>query len=419
MARINKLQLENVRCFKEQQSARIGRITVLVGPNGSGKSTFLGCYKTLADLANLQDLEGKDLDDINHFDAFPFCMGAFETIARSGSNEFTIGGRFESHCHTSASFTFGADEKGNPLEQDVRIEFADGDKARDELRALRHSTQVSGRSEEIWQLSARNLNVEIGRPSLSYKQFSTWLSRAVRRGFLPDAHVTSSNLSSLKEKTEYIKFVNFFKKDLPLPEEPSIIVCPVAPTPKFPRQREYDSNPLSAAAANNKKIQDFGDSIGIWSNIKVQRDVESGAFKIMVKVPGGIHNLADVGYGVYSLLPFVDIALENKKDAIFLLQQPEVHLHGEAQANLGKWMVESGYDFIIETHSEHFIDRFRICVMKGLMKPEDLSIIYFDSDSTKTTMHSITVDEAGNLDNVPVGYRRFFADEANRLLGIG
>ena len=83
-------------------------------------------------------------------------------------------------------------------------------------------------------------------------------------------------------------------------------------------------------------------------------------------------------------------------------------------------MARSGRSFVIETHSDHLVDRFRICVMKELMAPDDLSIVYFEpnADGSSSTIHSISVDSQGNLQGEPVGYRSFFLQETKSLLGF-
>ncbi len=83
-------------------------------------------------------------------------------------------------------------------------------------------------------------------------------------------------------------------------------------------------------------------------------------------------------------------------------------------------MTKSKHGFIIETHSDHFVDWFRICVMEGKLPPEDLSIVYFEpiDDRTKSRIYSLGVDAQGNLQDVPDGYRRFFLQETEKLLGF-
>ena len=53
---------------------------------------------------------------------------------------------------------------------------------------------------------------------------------------------------------------------------------------------------------------------------------------------------------------------------MFLLQQPEVHLHPQAQAALGTLFCQvaaGGRQLIIETHSDYIIDRVRMDVRDG------------------------------------------------------
>ena len=73
---------------------------------------------------------------------------------------------------------------------------------------------------------------------------------------------------------------------------------------------------------------------------------------------------------------------------------------------------------MIETHSDHIIDRVRILVKKGIMKAEDVSILYFAPGSNAVTIHNITIDGDGNLENAPKGYRDFFIHETDKLLGF-
>ena len=95
-------------------------------------------------------------------------------------------------------------------------------------------------------------------------------------------------------------------------------------------------------------------------------------------------------------------------------------MHPRAQAALAQWMAESGRGFVIETHSDHFVDRLRICVMNGTLAPDELSIVYFEptEDGARSRMHSISVDPQGNLEGAPDGYRSFFLEETRSLLGF-
>ena len=67
----------------------------------------------------------------------------------------------------------------------------------------------------------------------------------------------------------------------------------------------------------------------------------SDPFQLQVKVRTGPHaNIMDVGYGISQSLPIL-VDLMHEEQSVFLLQQPEVHLHPRGQAQLASLFIES------------------------------------------------------------------------------
>lgn len=177
----------------------------------------------------------------------------------------------------------------------------------------------------------------------------------------------------------------------------------------------------------------FGHGSGLFADIKVKRHGKqmSDPFQLQVKVRSGPPaNIMDVGYGVSQSLPIlVDVLAaesglrrQGGGERTFLLQQPEVHLHPRGQAALASLLVESfekrGNRFLIETHSDYIVDRVRISVRKQILKPEDVSILYFEPKRNAVVLHNMTLDKYGNLQDAPEGYRDFFLKETDQLLGF-
>jgi predicted ATPase len=130
-------------------------------------------------------------------------------------------------------------------------------------------------------------------------------------------------------------------------------------------------------------------------------------------------NLSDIGYGVSQVLPVVVQSVLRKDATTLLIQQPEVHLHPRAQAALGTFfaqIAETERMFVIETHSDYLVDRVRQEVAKGTIKSEDVQILFFDKPGLETTIHQLTLDENGNVENAPDEYRSFFMEESINLL---
>ena len=417
MSKIVRLSLQNVRCLGDTQSVDMGKITLLVGENSTGKSTFLGCCNAFSRLASLRDLRDPGPGTSNCFDEEPFSMGGFRTIARHGADAFSLDGSFQEHCHTMIGFTFSADRNGHPSESRFRVELP----ARDGLERHLSVTRVP-ESPERWRFEGDRFDVDIPRHAFSYQQFSTWLSTAVRHGYMPYAGNSDIYRKTGKSSTEhdasFAKLINFLQ-EMPLPLE-SLPVYAVPPGIVW-RQRGFPADPIPQWDDDLRKfLSEEGRKLGLFSDIVVGMGPD-GHHEIRVQQSGGWHNIVDTGFGVSSVLPLLHAMYRQQEGATFLLQQPEVNVHPSAQANLAQMMAESPHRFVIETHSDHLIDRFRICVMEEMLAPDELRIAYFQREPERegVVIYNISVDEDGNLDGAPAEYRKFFMDETDRLLGFG
>ena len=182
--------------------------------------------------------------------------------------------------------------------------------------------------------------------------------------------------------------------------------------------RSADWQTLTAA------LESFGRYSGLFTRVDVRQlgASESDPFQIQIHVGGKAVNLIDVGYGVSQILPIVVDCVRGEEGGTYLLQQPEVHLHPRAQAELGSFLgflaKQQNKRFVIETHSDYLVDRIRMDIRdkKGLT-PEDVALLYFERKNGEATIHRLELDDQGNLVNAPPGYRSFFLEEERRFLG--
>ena len=417
MSKIVRLSLQNVRCLGDTQSVDMGKITLLVGENSTGKSTFLGCCNAFSRLASLRGLQDPGPENPSCFDKKPFSMGRFGTIARHGANAFSLAGSFQEHCHTMIGLTFSADRSGHPAEAQFRVELPPRNGVERHLSVTRVPE-----SPEMWSFEANGFHFDIPQHAFSYRQFSTWLSTAVRHGYMPFAGNSEIYRKAGKSSTDhdassFAKLINFLQ-EMPLPQE-SLPVCAVTPGVVW-RQREFSSDTIPRWDDDLRNfISEEGRKLGLFSDIDV-RVGPDGQHEIHVQQSGGWYNIVDTGFGVSSIVPLLHAMYRHQDGTTFLLQQPEINVHPSAQADLAQMMADSPHRFVIETHSDHLIDRFRICVMEKVLAPDELRIAYFQRAPERegVAIYNISVDEDGNLDGAPAGYRKFFMDETNRLLGF-
>tara|TARA_R110002073_G_scaffold104622_4_gene236607 strand:- start:298347 stop:298856 length:510 start_codon:yes stop_codon:yes gene_type:complete len=169
-------------------------------------------------------------------------------------------------------------------------------------------------------------------------------------------------------------------------------------------------------------LDSFGKNSGLFDSITVKRYGKGAGdpFQISVNLKGGTRNLSDVGYGVSQALPIAVESISAPKNARLLIQQPEVHLHPKAQAGVAS-VFASLYkaerkNFVIETHSDYIVDRFRQHIRAGELRPSDVSLIFLTNEGDQSVGYQIDLDENGHLVNPPDRYREFFIREQMKLL---
>ena len=178
-----------------------------------------------------------------------------------------------------------------------------------------------------------------------------------------------------------------------------------------------------------RQLETFGKDSGLFDEIKIRRlgARSSDPFQLQVRkfgasTKGPMRNIIDVGYGVSQVLPVLVELFREDSATAFLLQQPEVHLHPSAQAALGTLFCRAaaaGRKLVVETHSDHLMDRVRMDVRDGTtdLRPEDVSILFFERRNLGVRIHSLRVDSEGNIVDAPSSYRRFFMTETHRSVG--
>jgi hypothetical protein len=405
-----RLQFEGIRCFVKPQSAVVRPLTLLVGENSSGKSTFLALCQAASCIARREAME-------TSFNKPPFALGAYDQIA-SYKKRGEHAGRF--------SIALSAD---GPIPASVQAEFAprDGQPFLEKWQLTSGDqywrlTFDQGRNDPLVETPGRSSRMSDG-PGLPGDFLVMWFVNP------PDQsdHLTNALTAIQSVNREFAEKTYAFA---PIRTNPRRTYDPIRQEP----EPEGSHVPILLArlsrpggngqwAQVTSALRGFGTESGLFERIEVIRKGkgESDPFQIGVKTLGPAFNLIDVGYGVSQALPILVDTVLQPEDVMFLLQQPEVHLHPRAQAELGSFFahqVARKHRFVIETHSDHLIDRVRMEVRRGTLKPDQVSLLYFERQKQGATIHNIDIGPDGAIIDPPPGYRRFFFDEENRLLDI-
>lgn len=434
-----KLYLENVRSFEGWHEIPIAPTTILLGENSAGKSTMLGMLAVVHQ-------DGFPFNG-NFFNQFPFEFGGFKTLAsgKKGITHFSVG--FETQAHPF--FGLGKSKVKEFVDTGVIATFRENDG----LPVLCHffawtdDLTILFCEKEFENLNRKNLiSSEKERETISVvTQESSPQGLAFSQFFrlYEEKREKHSNRGEkYSDRDHEINFIvhhllarGFVRRD----GASAMAFAPMRSRPKRTYDQlsdefspEGDHVPLLLARAtdpNNKQakalhdaLRDFGEYSEMFTDIGVKQLGRGSGdpFQVQVSMGSKKTNLMDVGYGVSQILPLIVDAQRATSNTMLLLQQPEVHLHPKAQAALGSmikdWVSKSKKTVVVETHSDYLVDRLRIEVKRGQLKPSDIKIFFLEKKGSQTKMHSLEIDEQGNVLNAPDGYRDFFLREQMNLL---
>ncbi len=134
--------------------------------------------------------------------------------------------------------------------------------------------------------------------------------------------------------------------------------------------------------------------------------------------------ITDVGFGISQILPVIALGLLSNTHSILIFEQPEIHLHPSVQAGLADFLfclARTGRRVLIETHSDHLINRLRRRVAEDKTnRLHNLLNLLFVSPPN-ANHHSATVEQAkidrfGQIENWPPGFLAESPDEARKIV---
>ncbi|WP_165722949.1 MULTISPECIES: AAA family ATPase [unclassified Pseudoalteromonas] len=164
--------------------------------------------------------------------------------------------------------------------------------------------------------------------------------------------------------------------------------------------------------------------------VRVEEDGLHYALKIQTDEDQKEYNINDMGFGFSQILPIVTsiwIEISNKfpddlhrrdtskKQLIFAIEQPELHLHPEYQSKLATVFARVikvaelnniHLNIIFETHSKTMVDTIGDCIDENIIANDDVNIVLFEKDikTSSTKVNFATFDNDGDLNNWPIGF---------------
>ena len=175
---------------------------------------------------------------------------------------------------------------------------------------------------------------------------------------------------------------------------------------------------------SDEQKEDFSKWSEKYLGYQISSKQSAGHVSLVLKERGSdeYFNLADVGYGLSQVLPFlVQIWASSRVHVlghpqILAVEQPELHLHPAFQARLADALVgavksskggrSANLYAIIETHSQQLVNRLGELIHSGSVRSDDVVVYVFEKEmgESSTDIRRVTFGKEGELRNWPFGF---------------
>lgn len=479
-----KMKLENFRLFQNSGWFKLAPLTCLVGRNSSGKSSVLSAILLLkqsiereamgsalmplalagpyCDLGNYSDvvhnhdesseislslsLSLADLAATTSTKATPFVNLALPRaplMYRAGIYYSPFSDtRLPREGTVEARLTFTADEPFGPSLSRLEIEVSDIGQAsfvRTTSGELRPHWRVYTTTlpPRVFRLFPRGFFPTIDIRESSYAKSSPRAKRRIRV-FSAASQLLFRFLFQALSRSD---FIGPFRT----PPERRYPFGGFSATRGAPTGEQAVNLLITEALLNPNSPRQLHDVLSFWLNhlkLAESLDVKDIAKRLNlfeVDVTGAGRgtraNLVDVGFGVSQVLPVIIQGLLMRQGGIYLVQQPEIHLHPDAQAGLADFFIylaTYGVITIVETHSEYLLLRLRRRLAEGArpisaglrverdefppLTKGNVAVLFTDSDRQEAGVRELEIGPSFQFENLPPGFMSQALDDRVALL---
>jgi AAA ATPase domain len=173
---------------------------------------------------------------------------------------------------------------------------------------------------------------------------------------------------------------------------------------------------LAATAANEQRnlkhkgrLKSFQEMIAYWlsemgliHNFRVEELAPGSNYwqaRVTIRKGGPAALLTDVWFGVSQVLPIVTLLYYVPEGSTVILEQPEIHLHPLAQANLADLIINvathRNVQVIIESHSEHLLLRLQRRIAEQELSADNVLLYFCSAELGSSRLERLELDVFG------------------------
>lgn len=445
---LTEIRLKNFKAWKDTGAVRLAPLTVIFGANSAGKSSLghllLALQQTARSTDRKRALHLGDASSLIDLGTFTDCLHGHDL---QQTLSFELGWRLPKPLEVRDPLQPDLRYQGDRMQLDVAL--AANKALQPEVQTLRYA--LSSAEGEVLDVALdrddnRKLNLKsqhytfkmadgrkwpLEEPEKFYRLSDISMARYKNAGFLADFALATE---AMLERISYLG---------PLRNHPQRIYPWSGETPPSVGQSgEYTIAAILAAQGEGRHLnrgpkrarQGFPEFIASWlKDLGVIHDfavrpvaVGRKEYEVLVRTHPRAPEvkITDVGFGVSQVLPALVQAFYCPPHSTVWMEQPEIHLHPQVQAELADVFISAtqaredgkarGVQLIIESHSEHFLNRLQRRVAEGVLEPDDVAVYFCRRAGSATDLDPLRLNMFGEVENWP---EHFFGDEMADIAG--
>ena len=428
---ISKMHIKNFKALRDTGELEIKPITFLVGPNSSGKTSLIKAILALRQTVRSQDTQTPlILDDeyinlgsyrdvvFKHNEKNEICMG-FEagekrweivfSVYRSGNNQGVI--YLKSLDFDGENISMPQKEKGKTVKKSINFSIIKKGRGGGHF--------ITTKDEKDFGEQPIELSKFYGILFKKYKDLGKYFDYLWAHPTLLFANMRAGGLIE-----DIFKNIHHIGPSRDEPER--TYTATGASPPEVGKWGEGSVNILLLEKGIREKVREW------LKNFKISLDFDleelsgktggsTNTYRIMLIDPNTKTevNLVDVGFGASQILPIIVEGFNAPKNALLMIEEPEIHLHPGAQGTMGDLLVDiakfNEKKLIVETHCDLLIRRVCKNILQGNIDHTDVVIYYFEPTENGTEIKTITINKNGQFENFPDGFFEESFEEAMEM----
>lgn len=443
---LSSMRVENFKAWRDTGEVRLAPLTIFFGVNSAGKSSLghllLALKQTVDSTDRKRALHLGDENSLVDLGTFQDCVYGHDVNKKI---KFSFGWILPTNLEVKNPVTQTRTE-GKQLTITSEIGLQNG---RGQIQVSELTYQLSGDAQPLAAQYMRDENKHSWDTTGDYRLVKTpgrqWPLEA------PDKFYRISDQSRARfQNAEFLSDFALATESLfakiyylgPLRKSPRRVYqwSGDAPTYVGMEGENTISAILSATQAGTKinkgkntRYRRFDEFIAMWLkdlgviNSFSVKPLSEGRkeYEVLVKThrDSAEVKITDVGFGVSQVLPALVQAFYCPLNSTVWMEQPEIHLHPQVQAELADAFISAtksnqegkhrNTQLIIESHSEHLLQRVQRRIAEGELEPEDVAIYFCKRTKGGAELEELRINLYGEVENWP---ENFFGNEMADLM---